>query len=71
MARQGAARKPPVGAVEVFAERLADRLARLGGPTRQKVAEGLRELEAVDQAIYSAVAATPTPSLDEPLRLAL
>ena len=68
MARQGAARKPPAGAAEVFAERLADRLAQLGGPTRRKVAEGLRELGAVDQAIYSAVASTPTPSLDEPLR---
>jgi membrane-associated phospholipid phosphatase len=32
------------------------------------VAAGLRELGAVDQAIYSAVASTPTPSLDEPLR---
>ncbi len=52
----------------MFAERLADRLTQLGGPTRQKVAEALRELEAVDQAIYSAVASTPTPSLDEPLR---
>ena len=68
MARQGAARKPPAGAAEVIAERLADRLAQLGGPTRQKVAEALRELRAVDQAIYSAVASTPTPSLDEPLR---
>ena len=52
----------------MFAERLADRLTQLGGPTRQKVAEALRELEAVDQAIYSAVASSPTPSLDEPLR---
>ena len=67
MARQGAD-KPPAGAAEVFAERLADRLARLGGPTRLKAAEGLRELCAVDQAIYSTVASTPTPSLDEPLR---
>ncbi len=68
MARQGAARKPPAGAAEVLAERLADWLAQLDGPTRRKVAEGLRELSAVDQAIYSAVASTPTPSLDEPLR---
>ena len=68
MARQGAARKPPAGAAEVLAERLADWLARLDGPTRRKVAEGLRELGAVDRAIYSAVASTPTPSLDEPLR---
>ena len=68
MARQGAARKPPTGAAEVFAERLADRLTQLGGPTRRKAADALRELGAVDQAIYSAVAFTPTPSLDEPLR---
>src|SRR5208282_1113098 len=33
-----------------------------------QVAEGLRELGAVDRAVYSAVAATPTPLLDEPLR---
>jgi undecaprenyl-diphosphatase len=38
------------------------------GPVRRQVAAGLRELGAVDQAIYSAVASTPTPSLDEPLR---
>lgn len=38
------------------------------GPVRRQVAVGLRELGAVDQAIYSAVASTPTPSLDEPLR---
>lgn len=65
MARQGSAPEP-VGATA--AKRLADRLARLGGPARQQVAEGLRELGAVDRAIYSAVASTPTPSLDEPLR---
>jgi membrane-associated phospholipid phosphatase len=49
-------------------ERLADRPAHPGGPVRQRVAAGLRELGAVDQAIYSAVASTPTPTLDEPLR---
>jgi membrane-associated phospholipid phosphatase len=49
-------------------ERLADRLAHLGSPVRQQVAEGLRDLDAVDRAIYSAVASTPTPALDVPLR---
>jgi membrane-associated phospholipid phosphatase len=49
-------------------QRLADELTRRGGPVRQRVAQGRRELSALDQAIYSAVAATPTPSLDEPLR---
>jgi hypothetical protein len=52
----------------VVAQRLADQLARRGGPVRQRPASGLRELSPVDRAIYSAVAATPTPSLDEPLR---
>ena len=49
-------------------QQVADELARRGGPVRQRAAAALRELGAVDQAIYSAVAATPTPSLDEPLR---
>ncbi len=68
MAPSDAAREPPADAAEASAQRLADRLAQLGGPVRLRVSEGLRELGAVDRAIYSAVAATPTPSLDEPLR---
>jgi membrane-associated phospholipid phosphatase len=48
--------------------RLADALARRGGPLRQQAAAGLRELDAVDRAVFAAVAATPTPSLDEPVR---
>jgi len=67
MAPQDAAREPPADA-GTLAQRLADRLTQLGGPVRRQVAEGLRELGAVDRAVYSAVAATPTPSLDEPLR---
>jgi membrane-associated phospholipid phosphatase len=67
MAKQGAAREP--AGAKAVAERLADWLAQLGGPVRREVAEGLRELGAMDRAIYSAVASTPTPSLDEPLRL--
>src|SRR5258707_3539841 len=68
MARRDAAREPPADSAEALAQRLADGLAQLSGPVRRQVAEGLRELGAVDQAIYSAVASTPTPSLDEPLR---
>ena len=67
MARQ--ARDPrPAGAAGTVAEQLAEELAGTGGPLRQHVAEGLRDLGAVDLAIYSAVADTPTPSLDEALR---
>jgi membrane-associated phospholipid phosphatase len=64
VAERDAARGPLADA----AERLADRIARLGDPARQHATEDLRQLGAVDQAIYSAVASTPTPSLDEPLR---
>jgi hypothetical protein len=41
----------------VVAQRLADQLARRGGPVRQRPASGLRELSAVDRAIYAAAAA--------------
>jgi membrane-associated phospholipid phosphatase len=68
MAGEGAPHEPPTDAAEAAAQRLADWFTQLGGPIRQQVAEGLRELDAVDRAIYSAVASTPTPSLDEPLR---
>ena len=40
---------------------------RVGRGGRLGVAEGLRDLGAVDLAVYSA-GATPTPSLDETLR---
>src|SRR6516165_4256738 len=68
MARRDRAREPAAGAADAAALQLADELARQGGPVNQRAARGLRELGALDKAIYSAVAATPTPSLDEPLR---
>ncbi len=40
----------------------------MGRGRRLSVAEGLRDLGAVDLAVYSAVGDTPTPSLDETLR---
>lgn len=61
-------RDPSAGAADAAAEHLAKGLARRDGPVRRRAVEGLRELGALDRAIYSAVAATPTPSLDEPLR---
>jgi membrane-associated phospholipid phosphatase len=68
MAKRDSARAAAPGAAAAVAQRLADKLARQGGPVGQRPASGLRELSAVDRAIYAAVAATPTPSLDEPLR---
>jgi undecaprenyl-diphosphatase len=52
---------------ESFADALARRVeARRGGATRW--AEAFRELAAVDRAVYEAVARTPTPELDGPVR---
>ena len=68
MARRDSAREPAAGAADAAAQQLADELVRQGGPVRQRAAQRLRELGAVDKAVYAAVAATPTPSLDEPLR---
>ena len=67
MARRDSAGGLAAGA-EAVAEQLAEGIARGGGQASQQVARGLRELGAVDRAVYAAVAATPTPSLDEPLR---
>jgi len=67
MARRDNAGESAAGA-EAVAEQLAEGIARGGGPAGQQAARGLRELGAVDRAVYAAVAATPTPSLDEPLR---
>jgi undecaprenyl-diphosphatase len=68
MARLNSARTPAAGSAGAVGQRLADGLARRGRPIQQRAAEGLRELGAVDRAVYSAVASTPTSSLDEPLR---
>lgn len=68
MAARGAVGEPPDQADEAVAERLADSLAHRAGPLSRQAAQGLRELGAVDRAIYSAVASTPTPTLDVPLR---
>jgi len=71
MARRGSTREPAAGAAGsagAAAQQLADELARQGGPARERAAEVLRELGAVDKAVYSAVASTPTPTLDEPVR---
>jgi membrane-associated phospholipid phosphatase len=68
MARRDSARAPAASAAAAVEQRLAGEFVRRGGPACQRAARGLRELGAMDRAIYSAVAATPTPSLDEPLR---
>ena len=52
---------------QTIADSLARRVERRRGPAARR-AEALRELGAVDQAVYTAVADTPTAVLDEPVR---
>ena len=56
---------PPQGPPE---ERLAERLEATGTPPSSPFARLLHELGELDVAIYRAIAETPTPSIDEPLR---
>jgi undecaprenyl-diphosphatase len=64
------------GADEPLADRteaadwLADRLERLAAdvPQRQQLEVGLRQLAAVDRAVYRAIASVPTPALDVTFR---
>jgi len=62
-------REPAADTAGALASRIAEELAHQDGQVPQQAARGLRELGALDRAVYAAVAATPTPSLDEPLRL--
>jgi undecaprenyl-diphosphatase len=50
------------------AERLAERLDERPTPRRSAAAAALHELGQVDLAVYRAIALTPTPTLDDPLR---
>jgi membrane-associated phospholipid phosphatase len=57
------------GPSDTVADALARRVpARRRGPAGHGLAEGLRELGAVDRAVYEAVARTPTGALDGPVR---
>jgi len=58
----------PARGDEPVEERIADRVA-LRGTSRSDGAERvLREASAIDRAVYRAIASTPSPSLDEPMR---
>jgi len=49
-------------------ERLAERLKTRLTPRTAVAAAALEEIAAVDRAVFRAIASTPTPMLDEPLR---
>jgi membrane-associated phospholipid phosphatase len=59
---------PVTGSRVSPAERLAERLKERPTPRRSAAAAVLHELAQVDLAVYRAIASTPTPTLDEPLR---
>ena len=53
---------------ETVADALARRVRARQAPSANRLAEALRELGAVDRAVYEAVARTPTATLDGPVR---
>ena len=59
---------PDRGSPASPAERLAEVMAAHPTPRRSVAAHALHELAQLDLAVYRAIAGTPTPTLDEPLR---
>ena len=57
-----------VSEAQAVADLLADELIRLGGPARQRLAEILHQLGAIDRAVYAAIATVPAPALDRAMR---
>ena len=57
-----------IAGVEAVADLLADELSTLGGPARQRLAEILHQLGAIDRAVYAAIAGVPAPALDKAMR---
>ncbi len=53
---------------DAVADLLAENLARRSGPARQRLAEILHQLGAIDRAVYAAVAGVPAPALDQAMR---
>jgi undecaprenyl-diphosphatase len=66
-AAEGTGERPAASSV-AGADWLADRLPAADGPPWQRLEAGLRQLGAVDRAVYRAIASVPTPVLDEPIR---
>jgi len=64
---RAAAGHDPAGA-EPVADLIAGELARRGGPATRRLVDGLRQLGAIDRAVYAAIAAVPAPALDSAMR---
>jgi membrane-associated phospholipid phosphatase len=59
---------PDESVAEAVADRIANDLSRLGGPARQRLAEVLHQMGAIDKAVYAAIAGVPAPALDNAMR---
>ena len=59
---------PAAPAVAPVEEQLADTLQARKGPAGKRLVRMLRQLGDLDRAIYGAIATTPTPDLDVPIR---
>jgi membrane-associated phospholipid phosphatase len=64
MASAGDPREPPPTIGDVLADKASGTSGRVGSFAER----ALRELSSIDHAVYEAIAATPTPTLDEPFR---
>jgi membrane-associated phospholipid phosphatase len=53
---------------DAVADLLAEDLLRHGGAARQRLADMLHQLGAIDRAVYAAVAGVPAPALDRAMR---
>ena len=60
--------RTPTASAEPPEARLAQLMEARPTPRRSVAAQALHELAEVDLAVYRAIAGTPTPTLDEPLR---
>ena len=67
MTGPGAGDEPAAGP-ETVADWLVRRVDKGTGPARDRITGAIGQLGAVDRAVYQAIAATPTPALDGPLR---
>lgn len=59
---------PAERAVALVEEQLADTVAGREGQAGKRLVRVLRQLGDIDRAIYTAIAATPTPDMDVPIR---
>jgi membrane-associated phospholipid phosphatase len=66
--RAGAGADSPGLPDDAVADLIAENLARRGGPVRQRLADILHQLGAIDRAVYGAIASVPAPALDDAMR---